>query len=405
MEPDPDTGHLVRVKPRSISGDEGAAQVLSDLTGAPRDACAERIADFLLGAGRCERDPVTGFPPFAFRLHQFISRGDAVYASLERGADRYLTTNAQQYVPGSRDKVLFPLAFCRECGQEYYVVRCLEGPNGGQVFTPRLVSERINKEDRTAGFLYLDGSNPWPKDEDAVMDRLPEDWIQATDGDRRVRRDRVKWLPRAVHVLPNGLISDAEAARGAAEGATARGAAEGVVPGAGAAGRATDHGVATGGVTGEGINATSADPVACHYLPAPFRFCLSCGVSYAGRTGDFVKLGQLGSEGRARPPPSWVWRPSAPARRHDLPRAQAPQLHRQSPGRFAAGRPLQRFRGGWPLRSALYRAVEAAGEAGIRHDLLTQKVFEALDLPWSGTPWIPPSSTPPSPARRLRCAK
>ncbi len=297
VEPDPDTGHLVRVKPRSISGDEGAAQVLSDLTGAPRDACAERIADFLLGAGRCERDPVTGFPPFAFRLHQFISRGDAVYASLERGADRYLTTNAQQYVPGSRYKVLFPLAFCRECGQEYYVVRCLEGPNGGQVFTPRLVSERINKEDRTAGFLYLDGSNPWPEDEDAVMDRLPEDWIQATDGDRRVRRDRVKWLPRAVHVLPNGLISDAEAARGAAE--APRAGPPRVVPGAGAARRATDHGVATGGVTGEGINATSADPVACHYLPAPFRFCLSCGVSYAGRTGDFVKLGQLGSEGRS----------------------------------------------------------------------------------------------------------
>lgn len=384
VEPDPDTGHLVRVKPRSISGEEGAAQALSDLTGAPRDACAERIADFLLGAGRCERDPVTGFPPFAFRLHQFISRGDAVYASLERGADRYLTTNAQQYVPGSRDKVLFPLAFCRECGQEYYVVRRLEEPGGGRVFTPRLVSERVTKEDRTAGFLYLDGSNPWPKDEDAVMDRLPEDWIQATDGDRRVRRDRVKWLPRAVHVLPNGLISDAEAARGAAEGATARGTAEGVVPGAGAAGRATDHGVAAGDVTIDGINATSADPVACHYLPAPFRFCLSCGVSYAGRTGDFVKLGQLGSEGRSTATTILGLAAIRNLRADtDLP-PRARKLLSFTDNRQDASLQAGHFNDFVEvglLRSALYRAVEAAGEAGIRHDLLTQKVFEALDLP------------------------
>ncbi|NLV72963.1 MAG: DEAD/DEAH box helicase, partial [Actinobacteria bacterium] len=118
VEPDPVSGRLVRVEPKSIAGDNGVARVLAEVSGAPEGHSAERVADFLLGAGQCERHPVTGFPPFAFRLHQFISRGDAVYASIEPEDSRHLTTNAQQFVPGSRNKVLLPLAFCRECGQE-----------------------------------------------------------------------------------------------------------------------------------------------------------------------------------------------------------------------------------------------------------------------------------------------
>ena len=33
------------------------------------------------------------------------------------------------------------------------------------------------------------------------------------------------------------------------------------------------------------------------------------------------------------------------------------------------------------LRSALYKAVHDAGPAGLSHEILTQKVFDALDLP------------------------
>ena len=33
------------------------------------------------------------------------------------------------------------------------------------------------------------------------------------------------------------------------------------------------------------------------------------------------------------------------------------------------------------LRGAIYRAVENAGESGLRHDEIAQKVFDALDLP------------------------
>ena len=69
------------------------------------------------------QNPETGFPVFAFRLHQLFTRGETVYATLEPEATRTFTTQEQQFAPDDRTKVLIPLAFCRECGQEYYTVR------------------------------------------------------------------------------------------------------------------------------------------------------------------------------------------------------------------------------------------------------------------------------------------
>jgi ATP-dependent helicase YprA (DUF1998 family) len=313
------------------------AKALAAVTGVPEEACAERIADFLLGAGNCEKDPVTGFPPFAFRLHQFISRGDAVYASIESEETRHLTTRAQQFVPGSRDKVLLPLAFCRECGQDYYVVRATQGPDGGRVFTLRSVSERVNEDDSTAGLLYLSTDNPWPQDLEAILDRLPEDWIDSSDGERKIRRDRLKKLPKPVRVLPDGSVASCD-----------------------------------------------DDGVPCHFLPVPFGFCLSCGVSYAGRIGDFAKLGQLGSEGRSTATTILGLTAIRSLRADADLQPRARKLLSFTDNRQDASLQAGHFNDFVEvglLRAALYRAVEEAGEAGIRHDELTQKVFEALALP------------------------
>ena len=43
-------------------------------------------------AGYEIEQPQTDFPVFAFKLHQFISRGDTVYATLEPGTVRHITT-------------------------------------------------------------------------------------------------------------------------------------------------------------------------------------------------------------------------------------------------------------------------------------------------------------------------
>lgn len=337
VEPQPESGRLVRVQPKSITGEEGVAKSLAEVTGVPEEICADRIADFLLGAGQCERDPATGFPPFAFRLHQFISRGEAVYASVEPEEIRYLTTNAQQYVPGTRDKVLLPLAFCRECGQEYYVVRATQNGGGGRVFTPRSVSERVHEDDSSAGLLYLNTGDPWPADIEAILERLPDEWIEASNGDRKVRKDRVKKLPQPVRVLPNGCTTS---------------------------------------VADEGV--------LCHFLPVPFGFCPSCGVSYAGRIGDFAKLGQLGSEGRSTATTILGLTTIRNLRADTELNPRARKLLSFTDNRQDASLQAGHFNDFVEvglLRAALYRAVEAAKESGIRHDELTQRVFESFDLP------------------------
>ena len=89
---EPGTRRLVRAQPVSISGPQGAAKKLSGLTGLPEERCAVAIQEGLLAGYDCEpEEESTGRPPFAFRLHQFVSRGDAVYASIEGEQERYIT--------------------------------------------------------------------------------------------------------------------------------------------------------------------------------------------------------------------------------------------------------------------------------------------------------------------------
>ena len=98
---EPGSGRLCRATPIGIAGPDGAARKLAETTSVPEEACQRAIQDTLL-AGYLVHHPETGFPVFAFRLHQFISRGDTVYTSLEEPAARYVTTQGQQYVPDDR---------------------------------------------------------------------------------------------------------------------------------------------------------------------------------------------------------------------------------------------------------------------------------------------------------------
>lgn len=111
-------GRVVRQQPTTLPQ---AAEELAERTGRPVAACATAIR-VLLTEGAATRHPEHGRPLFAFRLHQFPSKSDTVHVSLEPEGSRHITSQYQVSVPGDRDKVLLPLAFCRECGQEYLVV-------------------------------------------------------------------------------------------------------------------------------------------------------------------------------------------------------------------------------------------------------------------------------------------
>lgn len=336
VQPEPGGNRLVRVSPRSIAGPDGAALELSRLTGAPLERCIQAIQEQLQAAYRCQREPHTNRPAFAFRLHQFMSRGDTVYASLENEADRYLTLQGQQFVPGDRQRVLLPLVFCRECGQEYYCVRQVwDAATQCVSYEPRQLTDRISGDGSVAGYLYFSSDNPWPGGrDDELLDRLPDEWVEEHRGQQRVKPSRQQDLPLPVRVAPDGVQRS------------------------------------------EGLDGC--------FLTAPFRFCLNCGVAYNFRQrSDFGKLTALASEGRSTATTILSLSAIRGLKQSDL----DPQAHKllsftdnRQDASLQAGH-FNDFVEVGLLRGALFAAVRAAGATGLRHEDLTRRVFEALRLP------------------------
>ncbi len=344
LKTDP-AGQLARVTPRSIGGPEGAARELSELTGLDQKICEERIQEGFLRAYMCENDPETGQPPFAFKLHQFFSKGDTIYASLEPPAERHLTLAGQRFVPGSdRGKTLLPLAFCRECGQEYYTV-FLEREGGVFRAVPRSLNERFGAPEQLPGFLFLDPERQWPGGD--LNERLPEDWLEDGQLKKGIRRQLPRedlspdfrlgtLLPQEVQVSPDGLLCE------------------------------------------EGIYA--------RFMGQPFCFCLACDVAYEARQqSDLGKLSTLDTSGRSTA--TTLLSLSVHRWFHQAGDGLKPSARKllsftdnRQDASLQAGHFNDFVQVGW-LRAALYRAVTQVGAEGILHDDLTRKVFEALGLP------------------------
>lgn len=334
-----ETGRLKRAIPMSLTGTDGAAAQLAQQTGHPVVLCVAAIESALL-AGYAVSQPETGLPVFAFRLHQFISRGDTVYASLEEPTHRYITLNGQKYVPNERQKLLFPISFCRECGQEYYVVNRVENRGNGQlVFLPRqLRDQALDDEDAVRGFLYHNPAYPWVDDLDTLIDedRLPEDWLERGGERIRVKSRQRKKLPEAITL--NTLGEEA------------------------------------------------TDGLTYHFVQSPFPFCLCCGVTYSGREkSDFSRLSTLSSEGRSTATTVLSLSTLRALRRDEtLRQTTAQKLLSFTDNRQDASLQAGHFNDFVEVglvRAALYRAVQAAGSGGLEHDQLALRVFQALDLP------------------------
>ncbi|MFQ5667819.1 MAG: DEAD/DEAH box helicase, partial [Candidatus Binatia bacterium] len=336
IRPETGTGRLVRVPPRQVRGQYGAASELSRATQLSEERCAAVIEEQLVASYGSEPNPDTGFPVFAFRLHQFISRGDTAYATLEPEADRYITVQGQQFVPGDRGRVLLPLVFCRECGQEYYCVRVVRDPETRtRFFSPRELNDRLSDEHSEAAFIYLNTRMPWPSEGDAFIQRLPDGWTEERRGTLRVKRDRQRYLPSPIRVAAD----------------------------------ATESGTGTD----------------CHLIAAPFRFCLQCGVAYAlQQKSDFAKLASLGTEGRSTATTILSLAAIRYLRRDESLEQRARKLLSFTDNRQDASLQAGHFNDFVEiglLRSALYKAVAAAGSYGVQHDELVQRVFDALELP------------------------
>ena len=333
------TGRLVRSHPKALVGETGAAKILSDATNITVERAAKVIEDGLLGCYECEPNPKTGFQPFAFRLHQFISRGDNVYASLEPEKIRHITIHGQQYVPGSRNKLLYSLVFCRECGQEYYAVRRSEPKKGSAIYETRDPSDRDKDEKSEAGYLYLNTKRPWPLDPQEVLERVPDDWIEGAQGKIAIMSKRRQYLPLVRRIKTDGAETETET---------------------------------------EGTN--------CAYISSPFRFCLSCGVSYDFRQRvDYGKVSSVGVGGRSTATTILALSVIRTLKDPSMELLeQARKLLSFTDNRQDASLQAGHFNDFVEigiLRAAIYKAAKDSGSIGITHDELTQKVFSALAFP------------------------
>ncbi|MCC9157764.1 DEAD/DEAH box helicase [Streptomyces parvulus] len=334
-------GRLVRRPPLTIPQASG---LLADASGEPAEAC-HRAIETVLRVGARARHRELDRPLFAFRLHQFLSKGDTVYVSFEPPGRRHLTSQYQTRVPDHRDKPLVPLHFCRDCGKEYLVVT-RPAEHEGAVFEAR--------EDPDApaadgdGFLYVSDDRPWPDahDEGAVFRRLPASWVETDDDGRStILKARSGDLPQEVWVGPDG--------------------------------RATEPGT--------GLRAW--------WIAAPFRFCLHCRTSYEQlRLKDLAKLGTFSAEGRSSAVSLISSRVVRSLRDQDDLTKRARKLltfvdNRQDAS-LQAGH-FNDFALVSQVRGALYRALAAAGEQGLTYDRLPQAVFDTLALPMDAYAKVP----------------
>jgi len=335
LETDETDGRLKRRTPTTLPK---AAAELAQRIGRTEEECAAAISA-MLAEGAAAKDPETERPLFAFRLHQFLTKGDTVYVSLQPPETRRITSQYQVSVPGQRDWPLLPLAFCRECGHEYLEVTRAADTDG--VYYLARTNTPVSKENTEPGYLYLaaedDPDAAWP-DDPLAAGRIPDTWLDPAGSARpKVLSRLAEHLPKTVWV--------------------------------GADGRETPPGKGT----------------QAWFVAVPFRFCLRCRVSYEQpRIKDFAKLATFAAEGRS----SAVSLLSVSVLRGlraqtDLPDSARKLLtfvdNRQDAS-LQAGH-LNDFVQVTRLRGALWKAAAAAGERGLRHDEAAEKVTDALDLP------------------------
>ena len=225
-------GRLVRRPPRTLSD---AARELAEITEQDEATCKERLREVLLHALHLSSQ--NDRPLFPFKLHQFISQGRSVYATLEAPETRQFRLESHSLE--TEQTVWAPLRFCRICGQDYYRVVQLDGR-----FLPLPPEAEDLLEEGTPGYLMPD----FPELPE-LEELIPSSWYDQRGNLSNTWRNRV---PRKVWVFPNGQFSTEEA-----EGAT---------------------------------------PM--WWQADRFWLCLRCGEHYTARESEFSKLAALSTEGR-----------------------------------------------------------------------------------------------------------
>jgi len=221
---------------------EEASRRLAEDADCQPEAARAALQRFLVAAHDV-RTP-QGRPPFAFKLHQFISGPGKVLTTLEARGTRHVTLDAQRFAPGRQQEnvLLYPTHFCRDCGQEYLPVWHTQQPLS---FSAREIDDIAAEDDASYGFLcpLVPGQQYG-----GLLEDLPETWI-----DLSRREPKVK--PAYKNAVPYRVTADAK------------------------------------GQTGSGAE--------FWFIPGKFRFCLNCGTTHEAHGKDANRLSSLSGEGRS----------------------------------------------------------------------------------------------------------
>ncbi|RYF31950.1 MAG: DEAD/DEAH box helicase [Comamonadaceae bacterium] len=320
-----ESGKPRRAKPKTL---KQAASMLAAASGLPESQCSEYLQAFLL---RAYSVTDAGKPLFAFKLHQFISGGGKVFATLEAPGKRVVTLDGQQFVSGDRSRHLYNVHFCRDCGQEYLPVWDQDDVEG-RTFKVRSIDEREHADDGVkAGFLVPDVTRVW---DETDPERYPETWMEErTDGEWRVKSAQRKYVPQAVKVRPDGV-------------------------------------------------ATTEDALTAWFIPGNFRFCLACGVVHTTAGKDTLRLTSLSGEGRSSATTMLTLASLRYLYEQDSELSpEAKKVLGFSDNRQDAALQAGHFNDFLQVlltRSALLSAVDAAGDKPLTEKDIANSVFEAL---------------------------
>jgi hypothetical protein len=322
-------GHLRRQMPIMLA--EGARR-LAAITGLDPTTCQGAL-ETCFRHGTQVYSP-GGDPAFAFKLHQFIAQGGAVYATAEAPAVRHLTLEGQHYAPGAEgERLLFPLLFCRECGQAYHQVYWETGTERLRPLIPQDEEGDLEGPVREGYLLVEDPAAPvW--DETREED-LPDTWFRQTRHGRTPRREYKDAIPQRLWVRPDGTLGD------------------------------------------------EGDGALAWFVPKPFLACLTCGAVYTRRERDFRKLARLSSEGRSTATTLLGLSTVAELRRQPGVDEGARKLLSFTDNRQDASLQAGHFNDFVQvalLRSAIYRALPEHG-APLDHTTIATQVAAALNLP------------------------
>ncbi|HOE32774.1 MAG TPA: DEAD/DEAH box helicase [Smithellaceae bacterium] len=330
---------LLRQLPRRLEGNDSTAEELAGLTSTDEQRCAEILRRYLLQGSYLKASTSSRFPVFAFRLHQFFTRGDTVWATIEPEADRHLEMSKKVSKPGEPEKPLYPLVFCRQCGTAYYRVKIISN-NGDKYLLPREETRQADDDESTFGYLYLSETSPWPRGSGPeLLGRVP-DALKETNprGEERIRPDAKNDIPETVYIDATGKVC----------------------------------------AEGQGVEAA--------LIHRNFLFCLepSCGVAYTrSQKAERGKLATLGIDNRSTATTILAVRSLIELQGDRDLEAKARKLLSFTDNRQDASLQAGHFNDFAQvalLRSALYKAAQARGEEGLKHHDLSRSVFDAMQL-------------------------